>query len=123
MRHKPIEICLDAKSRRRLVEGHLPATGHRRRHRLSGSPTPFQKPAGIVRCKRLILRRRHRPFRPFQKQVLLGGAAVVMVTRPGLVEVVTTASASATTATTMSASPSSRTKNVPARLSAASSRC
>jgi len=33
----------------------------------------FQKPPGIVRCKRLIPRHRNRPILSFQKQVLLGG--------------------------------------------------
>ena len=35
---------------------------------------PFQKPSGILTCKRLILRHRNRPFSPYQKQVLLEGA-------------------------------------------------
>jgi len=41
---------------------------------LPGSTAPFQKPAGMMRCKRLILRRRNWPVLPFQKQVFLGDA-------------------------------------------------
>jgi hypothetical protein len=47
-------------------------TGYRRRHRLPGATGTFQKPAGNVRRKRLIPRRRNRPVSPFQKRVLLG---------------------------------------------------
>jgi hypothetical protein len=60
-------------SRRRLVAGYLPATGHRRRHGLPRTPEPFQKPVGIVRCKRLILQRRNRPVSLLQKQVIIEG--------------------------------------------------
>jgi hypothetical protein len=67
-------LSSQSRSHRRLMAGHLPRTGHRRRHRLPGTPTPLQKPAGIVRCKRLILRRRNRPVLPFQKQVIMEGA-------------------------------------------------
>ena len=48
-----------------------PGTGHRCRHGLSSAAGAFQKPVGIVRCKRLILRHWNRPGLPFQKQVLL----------------------------------------------------
>ena len=42
---------------RRLVEGHLRTTGHRRRHRLPGATGAFQKPSGIRPRKCLIPRR------------------------------------------------------------------
>src|ERR1035441_10083463 len=41
------------------------------RHGLPRPPAPFQKPTGIVLCKRLIPRRRNRPFQPLQKQVIM----------------------------------------------------
>ena len=55
------------------MEGHLPGTGHRRRHRLPCATGLFQKPAQIASCKCLIPRRRNRLVSPFQKQVLLEG--------------------------------------------------
>jgi len=42
----------------------------------------FQKPPGIVRCKRLIPRHRNRPILSFQKQVLLGGDGRTGLARP-----------------------------------------
>ena len=68
-------------SRRRLVEGHLPGTGHRRRHGLPCALGAFQKSSGIRPRKCLIMQRRNRPFRPFQKQVLLENAAKSTVMR------------------------------------------
>jgi hypothetical protein len=50
------------------------------RHSLSSPEAPFQKPFGIVRCKRLIPQRRNRPGLPFRKQVFVGGSGRSMMT-------------------------------------------